>query len=438
METNSRLFQKITYIILFCYSFFLINTQTIIGRNHTTFIIRVEYLLGLALVAITVLRFLGLNKDEKKEWLKSKVFVFLYFIMRVICVAKYGIEEDLLRNPFFEGMYLLGLSDLVVEEDFLKKVILKFAVVLNLILNVGSMLVYYLPINTDGGIFRYCYELPTVFYRNENFMGMMTGVCIFIVIAYFGEKYSSFSEIPGYQKILLAVYMVFSLYAVYFSESRASLLALIVTVIICSVNAIRKDFSPAKITSGVFVLVTAVMVIALVFIKVNMDTGLSLDGFNDMSPIEKKLDDFTTHRYSIWKTDVAAAENEGYILIGAGTLNREKFAREEASRKYYIEVYGSINEFKPRNYSHPHNGYIAMLFCTGIPAAVFYWLYLMKRINRSTMLKAGLWYGIIVFVLILNIFECATVLSRNFPVQIMALVLAASKSSQLIEQKELD
>ena len=428
MGNNNRLLQNITYGVLFCYSFFLINTQTIFGKEHTGHIIHAEYFLGLALVAISIIRFLQLDKEKQKEWLTGRLLIFLYFAMRIVTTVKLGMGFDLFRNAFFEGMYLLTLSDLTVEEGFLKKVLLRFAVILNFLLNLGSIVIYHLSDHFEEGSLSVLYELPSVFYRNQNFMGTMTAISILIALSLVFDRYRSFSEIPGLDKSLLLIIFAVAGYSVFLSGSRTSIVALVASLILCFIRIKSKSFNPVKVTVGVLVIMVCITAALLAFIKTHEDTGFHLDNYGEMSEFENKLDAISTYRYSIWKSSVAAVDcaedSNAYLLLGAGTLNRERKARNLASVKLYEKIHGSADGYEPRHFTHTHNGYIAMLFCTGIPAAILYGLYTIKRIQRSTLIKTGLWFSIIVFLLLINAFECSTVLSRSFPIYMSALILA--------------
>ena len=434
--------QILTNVVLLVYAFLFFVTRTVIGELAGGMVLKAEYLLGLFLTLVTIYRFLKLNKEDKLHWLKNRTFLFVYFVVRVVGIVLVGISVPLLRTAFFEGVFLLALTELTVDTKFLKKVVFPLFVLYNLALNLANISIYYYTGFADGAplrheefyntVTKFCFKYPCMMYDNENYMGMITGFSILIVIALIYDKYKSEKEsdpdykLPVWAKAAAAVYLLFSAYCVWFGNSSTSNVAIAIGIGVWILNEKVLKTSGTKIAMMSLVILILLNAGVLGLIKINEDTGMRFPGNagEDFTNTELALDEKTNHRYSLWKNSYYAASEKNYVLFGAGNLGKEEKARYETAEKYFMEKNGT---FEPLNYHHPHNGYFAMLFCTGVMGAIFYGLALLSKMRNAVLLKKGIWYIPVIYVLVLNLSECVTVLQRVCLIMAVVLLLAAQE-----------
>lgn len=423
--------KRISNIGVLLYSILFFITRTAAGELLGGWTLRFEYLLGLLITATTIYGFFNLDGIEKKKWLKRRAFVFAYFVVRTVSVLFNGYSIALLRTVFFEGVFLLSLSELSIDVSFLKKYIFNFFVGYNLLINIANAAFLLLTGYSDGAPIRFealhgflekhFFKYPFMLYDNENYVGMITGFCMLLVCAYLLEEREK--NLSKTAKAALFIYFSFSFGCMIVSSSRTAIVALILALIIQGINAATFRIKPYRVAMACFIIMIAMNCGILRFIHTHIDTGMSFPNNigHSYTETEEKINSLLSQRYSIWKNGYYAFRLYDYELLGIGNLGTEEDARYAAAEEYFMNTKGV---YVPLNYHHPHNGYFAMLFCTGILGTVLYGTFLLLKIRRATLLQSGWWYTCLIYVLFINNLECITILQRVPLIAAVVLIIA--------------
>lgn len=398
--------------------------KTIFGLHLAVAIERTQCVAGVLLVILIAIEFLRLCVESKKKWIKKHLPVFVYFFIRMITFIYIGCPYTMLRSLLFEVVYLLALTELVVDGEFCKKVVFKFFIIVNFVLNFISVVIYacyeiiininnslgetivsFIGDNTYFGDLAGCYY--SSMYSNPNQMGIMTGIAIILSLHYFCSKKSTLS------KIFFILYYVFSLYCLWISNCASANLALVCVLVILLGKKCIKGINGK---SAVLICLCGVMVITsgiYLFVSSHSD----LESFTYM---EQTINNMGNSRYKIWKDSYYSHKDE--FLLGCGNMTLEKRDRYQYNLDkgidYGFDINGSLIDFVG-----PHNGYVGMISCAGILGFIAFIALLIKKVKDSNTLNQGYWYLAIIFILIINIFECMMPISKNFCTLYMFLLL---------------
>ena len=424
-------------VCLFGFMLLYFATYTIVGKNWGNWLQRGEYVLGAVLVLITIIHFFVQGRTARRDWILTRLLLIVYFACRAFAASKNGFGMSTVRAAYFEGILLLAVSELTVNEWFLKKICFPVLIVLNFLINALNMAFHFL-VKEDGSGWKplqdlyallkpYCYSGAYMLYDNPNFMGMITAACMLLAVGLFC---GAARKRLGW-KILLGIYLAASGACVLFTASRASLIGLGAAALVGLLQSkisLRTPAEKRRRVAGVtfLVLMLLVAVGTYAFIYVHRDTSIDFQGNNHFTALEQKIDDLSTHRYSIWKTSYYAQMRGGYLLTGAGSLPDEKKAREQVTDELLVEYGGEPQFFEKPIFHHPHNGYIAMVACTGLIAALCFFVNLLIRTLKCRAFADGPWNLLLVYWLALNLFECVTVLNKQIVVLVVFAILAAT------------
>lgn len=408
--------QKTYQACLLLYTVLLIVHKTFLENSYQSIFSKCDCIIGAVLAIILAVKLICIDGFSRKKWIKSNLIVFIYFLVRTITVVKTGFDYSTIRCVFFEGIYLLVLTDIILDARFVKKVLIPTTIVITFLTNIANVLLYLYYQNvviygSGKGIF---YEYTTrvdaymecfsFMYINPNWFGMITALTIVLAFALI-EKNNRKSI-----NIAIVCYIVFSLYCVWLSTCRSALIALIICGLVYMISKLLKRVSTKHILTCCLIGIVFAMSLISGIIISNTDTGMT-----KFSEMEQQLDSISTKRYTIWKECYYA--NKKDLILGQGSVSRELALRNEFFSEEFEEEYDSIN-------LRAHNGYIGHLTITGILGLLLFLTLLLQRIYRSAYMDKGNWYLVVLLILIINIFECMFTLGINILCLYMFTVLS--------------
>lgn len=421
---NSNLFNRLVEYTILAFAFLFLIANTILGKFLFTVVERGEIGLGIILICAAIYYFLKLKPDEKINWIKENSIVICYLVVRVLLIVSLKFDYSTIRSLFFETIFLLAITKKILKNKHSSiKKIMYFTVIFNLIMNLFNVLCY-VSLTNDLNIVPYKFIVTKTFYSNlhyvkesilyvnPNSMGIMTGFALIVLAILFFKTKSMLN------KVVFSVVIIFDLYCIYLSRCRTVELALVIIFVLYLISRLmNQKNSLKKMTS--FILTIAMLGSVAVMIY----SGNSGDNLLDLNKFESRFNDISAGRYLIWKSGTMA-HSDNYVL-GVGSVNREVELREKYIYKNYKDDYGAV-------YAKlgPHNGYIGMIWCTGVVGALLFFLALLQKIKRAKSLENGNWYLAVIFIFIVNLFETMFIISRFFLVLYLFLILAMDDDSE--------
>lgn len=440
LQNKNGRFDIAAKILVFAYSFLFIMYNTLPGGVLEVWEERFECVVGAGLVVITIIKFSALAVAEKKRWLTAQSLVFLYFAVRLLCLIGNGFDYSTIRSIFFEGVYLLALTVLTVDGSFVKRAVCPLIAVINLIFNALNVLFWFYMEHIAEATPLYVWLQNNTFYAkhgatfstmyvNPNTFGIMTAFSIIIVICLCRRGMSSAA------KAGTAVYMAFSFMCLMLSQCRSAQAGLIAALAAMLITVVIKPLTPKNTVTGFLILSIFLTGAMTGFIHSNLDTGIESEyGVNRYSADERALDSITTVRYTIWKDGYVASHD--YRWLGSGSQKTELASRNETKKEAFEAAGGDAAEYEPTKLS-THNGYIGMMYVTGILGFVAFMAVLFVRIRKSRAFDTGLWYMPLVFILTVNHFECMMIISKFFTCLFMFLILTVDSTRENIGDKAM-
>ena len=435
-ENMEKMISKVYSIFLLMYTILFILHITFFEYHFQVLFSRSDCVIGAILALLLAARLINTDMEHRKKWFKANILVFIYFAIRTITLIKTGFDYSTIRCIFFEGVYLLALTDVMLTSSFVKKAMIPVTICVTFLINIINTYLYYYYYNViitddrEGMIYdfivtysgyiknpNYYYSLM---YTNPNWFGMLTALTILLAIVLVEKKNKKLVN------VFLIIYILFSLYCVWLSTCRSAIIALFV---VACVYLFIKIFKRINSKSVVIVCLTgAIIVMCIVagFIVSNDDTGMR-EGYTEK---EHQLDQYGSRRYSIWKECYYA--NKDDIVLGQGSLARELSLRIE----FFDDEYGDTKYVQTQ--LRPHNGYIGHLIITGILGLILFISIIYQRIRRSAYMTTGNWYLVIVLVFIINLFECMFTLGTNILCLYMFTILSMAEEEQdvLLEEEK--
>lgn len=425
-------FTLVKNIVLISYVIVETLCRTVIEIFFQIEMERLQCILAISLIGILIYRFIKIGKNEKKTWCKKNIYVLIYFLIRLITFIYLGCQYTMLRSMLFEIVYLLAISELLVDYKVCYNIIFKFLIISNLILNILNTCFYVICTNIskfslDKGVLiydildKYTYidvsnqEFNSSMYNNPNMMGLMTGIALLISISYFSINLSK------KKKIAYIIYFIFSLYCILYSNCSNAHVALIAVVLAVIIVKNSNIITKKRMVVICFAFVIAATGSIYVFSAIHEE-------FGEYSELENIVNDLSTQRYTIWKDSFYCHKDE--LLFGSGNITLEKRDRYmyivEKGTDYGMDVNGSLIDF-----SGPHNGYIGMISCTGIVGFVAFVLVVLKKIKESMYLNSRSWYLAAIFILFINLFECMMPISKNFCCLYLFIILTMNCKNEV-------
>lgn len=488
--------KNIANILMFIYTFLFLSNETALSKKNLGFIHWAEFVVMCMLFGLLSYKLLRESKDRKKELIKSNYLVIAYLLVLLIGFAYNGFDYSIARTIFIEASYLLVFSRYFCDSEFIKKYIIRLLIYFNLIFNLAAIIANYaLELSKYNPMLlkfikEYTFiessvvEPASIFYSNPNSMGIMSALAFILAINLYNKNKGIL------YKILFAMYLIFTLFNVYFSKCRSAKLALILSIAVFFVIKISK-IDAKKIITTCFVGIVILLFSFLAVIQINTNTGL-----HKFSGFEKKLDIFASGRYMLWKSSYLAQKDR--LLIGEGSLKnvievrndfvdktypvtfpyrkrstynivttetklKETTEKREAGdvlfgvkhvlNNYYLfypeerrQASSNLNDdgyirvptrqisFTMQDFD-PHNGYFSLLYCSGLIGMILLVMIMIKKIKKCNALGSGT-YGIaLVFLLLINFFESAFIIDRFFVGLFIFLLLSLDFNGKVLKNE---
>ena len=216
-----------------------------------------------------------------------------------------------------------------------------------------------------------------------------------------------------FAKKLIIEFGIYNICALLYFGSRAAEVGMAAVVLFFVIKKVFSGIDAKKLTIVALCLMVLTLVPLYAMIGYHESQAtLSYRGF------ERKLDNVSTGRYSIWKECYITQKDS--LLVGMGNLKLEQDARKEmvaanhCGEYWWYEMAAELG---------PHNGYISMISGAGWLGLLLFIAILMQRIRRSKNLEKGNWYLMLVFIFAINCFESLFILNRFFACFYMFLIL---------------
>ena len=399
--------------------------NTIIGRKFFTLNERGEIISALLLSIVFCVLFF--KKGEYKKFIKKNIFVILYLIIRLVLIFKLSFDYSTIRSVFFEAFFLI-----VISEDLLKgqSVLIKKSTYLitgiNLALNainlflswnitsnypiLSKQIVEKISLYGIKGVLPQC-----TMYANPNSLGIMSAFSILILANLIRRK-------KPFVRIFSAIAIIFNLYCIYASQCRSAIVALLGCLAIYLFRLVVKNIDVRKITAVIMLMCLIASFSILGYAEKHKETGIN---YYHITKEENLIENMSSGRYLIWKTGLFAHKNTAFL--GSGSAKNEINNRARFVKNNYEKGWTRYENLGP------HNGYLAMLWCSGILGSIMFFAGLLKKIFNSRGLEADSKYLILIFIFVINMFESMFIVNRYFVVLYLFLILAMDEDKEVKE-----
>ena len=373
----------------------------------------VQNLLAVAILALLALWLLTDLREGLLPWLRVNYLVLAYFAVRAVSAWQSGFDYTVVRSIFFEAFYLIGICRITLGDT--REFYIKGFIILELILNAGSLILYYYNDLTAGSIqellTQHTYYADSgcgLLFNNINNAGILAGFAIVLAIVLYGKE--------KYNKILVVLFGLFNVMALILFGCRSADLGVVFVV-----AALLFAKLLPKIKKNVIVLICLICMM-LTLIPVYGFVYYNINNFGETSytEAEAKINELSTGRYLIWKECIITQADDR--LFGAGSINAELRERGEWA--------AGINQEESWRYVsaaaiRPHNGYLAQISISGLTGFALFAAKLVQRLKRADHLQNGRWYLLVIFSFVLNCVENLLILSRSFTCFYMLTLLSA-------------
>ncbi|MBS7007129.1 O-antigen ligase family protein [Anaerostipes sp.] len=369
--------------------------------------------------------------NEIKYLIKTNIFVFLYLLYSLYFIIKD--PDQLGRMVFFYELFFLSIGFLLCKMFDNLDLILKTFIYIVFTMNILTVIVFKIMEMKSHLIFvkyiqhfiiKYTFFNQSQYctiYVNPNYAGIVTGICIFICINYFKKR-----------SILKYLFLVFSVWFIWFQQCRSAQLALIFCAGGYVIEKCVRFIKPKQIASGFLIISLFFSMVLVIFVFQNSNSKSEI---TTMTAKENEINVFSSQRYLIWKMDLNGNKRE--LLFGTGNFEREKEARNNYIRKMFptekakqlVESFWSFNT---------HNGYIGTLIVKGFVGLILFILILLRRIHNMSDEEAKKWYLCLSFFFLVNIFESYFITEIFLGCFIMMLLMGIGsvKNQQLMYHKK--
>lgn len=382
----------------------------IIGNKLETVLLAIAIVLGIVFIASRFTK----AWPQSVELAKRNFWILIYFFIRIVSWAVHGFDYSILRQLLIEVTFLIFILFAPLSEKYLDRII-KLGLCLILIGGVletaGSTVITLFPDSTLGEFikshswFNPYMDKPSVFYSNSNHFGMLSGLGI--VLSYMQlNKTSQATKRLYYINIALCILMLIV------SECRSAEIAILLVFVSMGIQKIFK-IKETTLTIG------AASAIMLAFVCLFGFFILSPTKDTMRTPFEESLNYLSSGRYTVWR-DMYYSHTDDYIL-GTGSITLEKQERYKYRVRRHdgegLDENSSLREFRG-----PHNGYLGMLYCAGIPALLVFGIIILKK-SKKLIQQQKKAFALSIYILVINCFETMIITSFNMIFIIYTLYL---------------
>lgn len=421
--------QKIFNVLIGIYTVFFVAEKCLPGYFFSDWMVKIEIIVGVIMIAMLILKLIMVDGNQRKKWFAASALTFVYFIIRFITLAKLGFEPTTVRTIFFEVIYLLCLSEFTMDTKFFKSFVMKFTMIWTFALNIPNIIFYKMLIASGRGssledfFVEYSflkhdpYRPKGTLFINPNTFGILSALCIIFAYILYCDSKSKYRK-----PIFIACILFYGTFLI-ISGCRSGMLAVLIVFAIALLNKVFPKLSCKKEILAIYLIILIATGGMVVFIHSN-----EADNIYDFTYKEMDIDAASSGRYFIWKS--AFHSDKDNLVLGCGSLRNELNLRNDYQQKEHDiraewKRARGIEDVKPyeRTILGPHNGYMAMILCTGYIGAIAFFILLFNKIAKSKALDNGNWYMLVIFFLITNVFENFLVVNKYFICLFMFMVL---------------
>ena len=402
---SSRILMPLMAVLFIC-------TNTVINLWIDERMETIQNIIAILLLLMVICYLLSAPRERLRPWIKSNILVIAYFVVRLISLWQCGFDYSVIRTICFEMFFLIGICGFTVDSRTGNRFYVKFFIWFEVIATALSALIFllmpHLGANMQHMIIEFSYYEKAenaAFFSNVNTAGIMAGFSI--VLAFIMYHKDMFA------KKLIIVFGIYNICALLYFGSRAAEVGMAAVVLFFVIKKVFSGINAKKLTIVALCLMVLTLVPLYAMIGYHESQAtLSYRGF------ERKLDNVSTGRYSIWKECYITQKDS--LLVGMGNLKLEQDARKEmvaanhCGEYWWYEMAAELG---------PHNGYISMISGAGWLGLLLFIAILIQRIRRSKNLEKGNWYLMLVFIFAINCFESLFILNRFFACFYMFLIL---------------
>lgn len=373
---------------------FLYNTAVNIwvnGRIETA-----QNILAIVIVLVFICNIFSNPKENITNWISDNKWIVLYFVARGVSLYLSGFDYSVIRTIFFELFLLVCITESLIKKN--NSLYISIFVVLQSTFTFLSLLIFYIKDYIGEQFVSMLYDMTyldkcqnALLFGNQNSAGIMAGFAVIIAIVKLKECRNN--------KFIPAIYGIFNIVVLLLFGCRSAEIGLLAVMVALIIICIFKNISLKQITV-IALIIGAVSIIPLYGIM-EFEGGIDSLSFTET---EEKIDRLSTGRYVIWKE--CAIEQQDSLLFGEGSLKLEQAERNALFA-------GATWEFREVKELGPHNGYIAMMSCTGIIGYVLFFIILLDKVLKIKN-RSSYWYLVLIFIFAINCFENLFILNRFF------------------------
>ena len=331
-----------------------------------------------------------LNRDKiNLENIKKNYLIIIYCIIRIISIIINDEKILNIKSFIYEVFFLIIVTEIFNNKNDTIINVAKIAIILNVILNIVSVMYQYI-IQRD-----FSRELFGV-YTNPNGLANYTMISMIMYITLL---------IKERKKLESCIYLIFSLIIILLSESRTPILCLGIYVVIAIV--LKKKILSLQVVKNTFMIALNLILISILFI-------VYLNKFNIYpTEFEKKINDITTNRYYLWKYSILSLEKQPIFGIGQAQIG--EYRKECVNEELIDSIVVDKSRVKILGSNNNHNGYIQLLVSDGYLCFFVFMVILWKKIKKIDEKN----FLIISTILISNLFENEFILSTSISIFIL-------------------
>lgn len=384
------------------------------------------------LVVIGILFVINLITYAKKNGLKNLpvskwtiTFLVIFFVIRCISIIKCDFDYSVIKEVFYEGIFLVAISQYTVTEKMNMKMVAACFIVCVTMMNVLNIWSYhYAVIHAEAGdnIMTWLSQFvnPVInrgaIYTNSNTGGILTGISLLMSLLFIKDNRKNF--------IWIVPVWLIGIYSLYLLFARSSYVAFAAALISIVLLIFFEKMSPRTLTILSMVAGLCVTGIICSYILFN-----NWNGNTTFTDTETQINTVTSGRYKIWE-DILIS-HEGKWILGLGSYELEINDRNEYLLNQHIESGGEESDFVPTIY-HTHNAYIGVFVYTGIFAGIIFFIILGNKILNAYTLrgkKSNRWTSIVlasilIYIFFINIVEPYFIGKRHIEFLLLLIILA--------------
>lgn len=388
--------KKVDVYILYLIILLFMIKDLVINNNFINSILCVFFMFSLTILKI----FKNVNLFDKRFIIKNFfIFVFLAIQLIIIVLFKFNVSSISIYLNICFYLFTIYLFFDEYKKDFNK--FIKFIIMINLIVNFISLIfigLSYLNIFNINLFFnkKFLFGL----YINYNSVGITTLISLILYLNYIFKP----------KKIFSYIYILFSIFIIIVSECRTALYTFIIYIILVLILKIFKK--------KLKFIITIFNVLFVVFVFSYLCIIYAYKDNKDFNIIEKKIDNFTTHRYLLSKYSLLSLEKNIYFGINNESISsmRYKIIPNKIKKKYNS---GTTLELIKSN-NNNHNSYVDIIVNQGILIFLLFLFFIITNFYKTKEKNLPILYSI----LVISFFETSLLITKNMVMLVFIFLLS--------------